>query len=73
MVANWYFGTSMRCRERSICPKDMIFCSTKTSDVTFFENKFFGTIEYSTGPKYSIEFDTLSLFSQNRAKIQKNQ
>ena len=71
MVADWHFGTSNNCRERSICPKQMIFCSTETSDVIFLENEFFGTIEYSTGPEYSIEFGTLSVFSENRAKIQK--
>ena len=71
MVADWNFGTSKSCRERSICPKQMIFCSTETSDVIFLENKFFGTIEYSTGPEYSIEFGTLSVFPENRAKIQK--
>ena len=70
MVADWNLGTSKSCRERSICPKEMIFCSTKTSDVILLENKIFGTIEYSTGPEYSIRLDTLSVFSQNRAKIQ---
>ena len=68
MVADWHFGTSNNCRERSICPKQMIFCSTKTSDVIFLENKFFGTIEYSTGPEYSIEFGTLSVFQKIEQK-----
>ena len=69
MVADWHFGTSNNCRERSICPKQMIFCSTETSYVIFLEKELFGTIEYSTGTENSIEFDTLSVFLQNRAKI----